>query len=246
MMNITKFGFLNINRQFIGVADELEGIMKDKGIEYIMLVETNLRRADTCPFRGIVAEARGEKPGAIGGRPRAKDGVLVATLTDKLQSCMIETNEDGKWVVVEIGGIIFIVSYLSPSLSMEDIRQFDEVKTRIFSRFQGRPVICIGDFNTRMGDQLGDHGTCSCPERRQWMDEWLNSGEWHRMEPTAGKWTTFDLKGGRGITDLVIGNDLGCNVVTNIQVHEELVIGAVDHRLITFDVSTDMLLQKPP
>jgi hypothetical protein len=65
-----------------------------------------------------------------------------------------------------------------------------------------------------------------------------------RVTPKEGKWTTFNLQGGKGINDHVfvaLGNPMEVDVV----VHEKESLGGSDHRLLTVTVPLDKPMEIP-
>ena len=167
--------------------------------------------------------------------PKARDGVMVITENARLAASLIDTHPDGKWVALRLGPIILITAYLAPRNKETDLQAFNNMRDAIVRRFDKYPVICMGDWNARMGALTGDHATVSQPHRRQWMLQWLNNPDWTRVEPIEGKWTTI-TRVGRGITDLVFVNRYAKDLVSNLVVHEEECIVGSDHRLLTFEI----------
>ena len=198
--NCYRIGFFNINRQLLGNASEVSHVIRTKELDLLALVETNLSRRHYFPMAGIIGESRGEAdddgrilgPRELPMGPTARDGVMVITENARLATSLIDTSPDGKWVVVKLGPLILITGYLAPRLKEADLLAFNRMRDDIVRRFDESPVICMGDWNARMGALTGDHGTESGHDRRHWMMQWLNSPEWTRVEPTKGKWTTMN------------------------------------------------------
>ena len=234
---------LNIHRSLLGNAAEVSRTIKTKNLDLLGLLETNLTRQQDFPMNGVIGDSRGEsedrernnRPGAIPMGPKARDGVMVITENARIASSLIDTSPDGKWVVLKMGPFILITAYLAPRNTEAELLAFNTMRDDILRRFDETPIICMGDWNARMGALTGDHGTVSEAVRRRWMTQWLNNPEWTRIEPTEGKWTTITREG-RGITDLVFVNRYAQALVANLVVHEAECIAGSDHRLLTFEV----------
>ena len=237
-----RIGLLNINRRLSGNASEISHVIRSKELDLLGLLETNLTKLHNFPMGGIIGDSRGEaddderrqRPEDLPMGPKARDGVMVITENARLAASLIDTHPDGKWVVARLGPFILITAYLAPRLGETDLRAFNKMRDDISRRFDKFPVICMGDWNARMGALTGDRATVSQPHRRQWMLQWLNNPDWTRVEPTKGKWTTI-TRNGCGITDFVIVNRYAKDLVSNLVVHEEECIVGSDHRLLTFE-----------
>ncbi|KAJ3216911.1 hypothetical protein HDU81_001007, partial [Chytriomyces hyalinus] len=119
------------------------------------------------------------------------------------------------------------------------LTEFDAMVRDTQRKNQGTPIIIVGDFNarhTRVGDRVLVPNNPLNGNRRTWIEKWLDDGDWHRLAPTVGKWTT-NTNGGKGITDLVFVNDEALPRVSNFCVHDDSVQVASDHHLLTFEIA---------
>ncbi|KAJ3119847.1 hypothetical protein HK100_000131, partial [Physocladia obscura] len=194
----------------------------------------------------LVSEARSEtsireagKGGILG-----KNGVMTITSNDKLETAVEECDKEGRWTVTRIGDTIFISTYLAPSEPAGTLRKFNNLVKETARKNNAAPIIVMGDWNARH-TRLGDRITTSDRDRREWIEEWLNDGEWNWIEPVSGKWTTRATTGGRGITDLVFANHRALARISNLTVWEDEIAANSDHSLITFEVSGMEQHEKP-
>ena len=243
----TKFGFININKNLIGYAEDVEEVMEELDIEYMGLAETGLSREATCPLRGIIADSRGVKDLIMGGvaqGSRPTDGVLLVTRSNRLQANQEEeTHGNGRWTVARIGDIIIIITYLAPRLTEADLLAFDRMRADVCLKHANDPVIVVGDFNARRGRRTGDTAIVE-PTRRRWMETWMDDPYWTWVPPTSGKWTTW-TESGQGITDYLFANRIAMERIRNFVIHDDRLVGLSDHGLLTFEVSDLRRFEKP-
>ena len=239
-----RIGFLNINKQLEANAEEIYDLFDTKNLDLIQLDEIGLKKAQTNAIKGTVAESRAEIPPAVRHQAtgaQGKDGVLVATNNDRIPTSVIDICPNGRWVVTRIGPVVLITAYIPPrEHDPRELERFNTMRDTMLRRFNNSPVICMGDWNARMGARTGDHQVTSDPVRRRWMADWLDNPEWTRMEPREGKWTTV-VKAGKGITDFVFLNRLAGNIASNLIVHDQDCIAGSDHRLLTLEVKIGAL-----
>ena len=164
-------------------------------------------------------------------------------MTNIADGVMLEQHPAGKWTVVRFGDMILISAYFNPTTTVETLVDFNRMRDALSRHYPASAIVAIGDWNARMGNRFGDHRLCPA-DRRQWMTEWLDDPLWERVEPTHGKWTTFNGDG-KGITDLVICNTTGIARINNLVVHEEITISSSDHRILTFSIDFGRHLLKP-
>ncbi len=168
----TTIGFLSLRGGISGNVEELEELMERFELSYFIFVDVGLIRGAATPIRGVVAEVRGEKEmavvdvGAPTGR-RAQYGVMVIRRGQGATETVHRMDPKGRWLVVELGDVVVLAAYLAPSLPPPQLEEFDETKQWCLDQFPGRTVICVGDFNARVGNIVGDHGVSEA-NRREW------------------------------------------------------------------------------
>jgi len=226
-----------------GRVDKINEFLKEKrGVSVMVLSETWLREGDFAPrFEGceVVVDERGV---VSEGASRASGGLLVLARL----GVQVKVHHSSREVAaLSVGDVRVVGCYFSPYTSSKNEK--GRVKDRVFvehwEALEGEVAthsntIIVGDFNAH-GLQ-GD--TINYPRGgfvKKQMGKVLE-----RVVPSEGKWTTFNLQGGKGINDHVfvaLGNPMEVDVV----VHEKESLGGSDHRLLTVTVPLDKPMEIP-
>ena len=226
-----------------GRVDKInEFLNKERGVSVMVLSETWLKEGDSAPrFEGceVVVDERGV---VSAGASRASGGLIVLTR----MGLNVKVHRSSRDVaVLSVGEVRVIGCYFRPYHSEEN--ETGSVKDKVFREhwetlegevaLHGNTVI-VGDFNAH-GLQAD---TVNYP-RGGFLKKRLGQVV-ERVTPKQGKWTTFNLQGGKGINDHVfvaLGNPLQVEAI----VHEKESLGGSDHRLITLTVELPQLLEVP-
>ncbi|KAJ3235532.1 hypothetical protein HDU77_000247, partial [Chytriomyces hyalinus] len=225
--------------------------MDSKTLDYFIIADTGLRKSATNPMKNVIAETRRETltGDPARGQTKARNRLMMINANGGLTLIFELSNEDGRWMVVRLGDTLVVSAYLAPSEGADTLTAFDSMMTRLQQQNIGSPIVLVGDFNARHS-RVGDHSTVlntvENGNRRSWIEKWLDDGDWLRVNPVQGKWTTWGSTGGKGITDLVFVNGPGIARVSNLTVLDnETAIGS-DHHLLTFKVTGLAGFRKPP
>ena len=217
-----------------GRVDKINEFLRmERGVSVMVLSETWLREGEAAPrFEGseIVVDERGV---VSEGASRASGGLLVLA---RLGVQVKVHRSSREMAVLSVGEVRVIGCYFSPYTSSKNEK--GRVKDRVFREhwetLEGEiatnpDTVIVGDFNAHgLQDDLVNYPRGGFVKKQ--MGKVIE-----RVVPREGKWTTFNLQGGKGINDHVfvaLGNPMEVDVV----VHEKESLGGSDHRLLTVTV----------
>lgn len=226
-----------------GRLDKINDFLRrERGVNVMVLSETWLREGEAQPsFEGceVVVDERGV---VSEGASRASGGLLVLA---RLGVQVKVHHSSREMAVLSVGEVRVIGCYFRPYHSEEN--KTGSVKDKVFREhwetLEGEVAlhentVIVGDFNAH---GLQDD-TVNYP-RGGFLKKRIGQVV-ERVTPKEGKWTTFNLQGGKGINDHVfvaLGNPMEVDVV----VHEKESLGGSDHRLLTVTVPLDKPMEIP-
>ena len=232
-----KIGLFNVNGAS-GKIDAIQGFQQQQNIDILFLLETWLpddTTATSCGNLNLLfnVNRRNTELEIITGGRRNNGGIacLVSPIF-RQQINVIERSQDGTFVIVEVQGITFIVTYLAPSLGQSG----DDILLSLMDKLENMGTtgtLLLGDFNARLGSVTNDGRT---PNRRGMalLNRLLDSSA-ILQRPTQGNYTTFSTFG-RSVTDHIISLNVESH---NYVVHESAAIGGSDHRPLTLNLYPD-------
>jgi hypothetical protein len=231
-----KFLVFNANGLH-GKADAIYDFAHTQDVDICFIMETWLSAEHSSviyrPFMNLLGP---QVTNENGGR-RAQGGVLGfcrPEYNDAIRE--IYKHPQGHYAILAICGTIVAAGYFPPSMCDEEFLDFFD-KAGEFCQEYTESILLVGDFNARLGRFLRDHQTNS---RGRALLRKLEELPLHIIEPTQGRYTTMK-NGGKGITDLVMTNDIP---VANLIIHEDESLGGSDHRPLTFATPDPQDFQK--
>ena len=248
-MNRYNIGLLNVNKRFSRYGDELFREMERRELDFGLFTEVKMRPGLAMPLRGVVASALSEKTveemnaNPIGGW--ARNGVVCVRGPHLQQETNIEpriliTDPVGRWLVMDFSGVVIILVYLSPSVTIEILQQLTTIINNHSTNNQ--PVIILGDFNINL-KRFGDTRNITDSQKKDWIENMLDNEGWSRINPIRGRFTTAgrrDNMGGGGVTDLIIVNNAATHLVQDLIIHDgadgDNIYPHSDHHLLSFNI----------
>lgn len=231
-----RFALFNTNG-LVGKADSAMQFAQEQNIDIFLLVETWLKPDDsTCIARPFINVTKNANVILDHGGRRGQGGILIFGKPEfRTAVRMIEKCENDNWVILKVLEYTVAVGYFPPTLPHEKLTEFLDKVEELTNGLEGE-VIVLGDFNARH-TSFGDH--CS-NTRGTVLYNYLEESLLFQENPEVGKWTSFSGTG-RGIPDLVLSTRVGIRKLT---VHETNNLGGSDHRPLTFEVDTQIEVER--
>jgi Endonuclease-reverse transcriptase len=221
------FGMLNVSG-LAGQAHLPERIMMEHDLDFLFLSETwtgpgGCRRL--CPWtihsqeQDIKSNGRHHYGQCLIAN-QAKIGL------DRVEVITEDPSGDKSFVVVKVEGILFICCYFKPNEGVDWLcSKLSLLEDHLAT---DQPVVIIGDLNARH-TEMGDHYSNAYGNTLLGFIDAMNL---QRVEPGKGRWT-FIRGLNRSVIDHVIGNEAAVERGLDCIIHEELYVGATEHRLVT-------------
>lgn len=224
-----KIGFINING-IQNKVDRIQEVMQERGIDVLGLVETWLVPGTNLGIRPVLLDRRNQKKSEM---CRGNGGIVVlcsAKVREGSKVKVADCDEDNRWVIIQVGTTKIIFTYIEPTAEEKVVL---EILERVEDLMKREEVVVLGDLNARMRKIAGDRIN---NRRGVWLAEFLSNSRLAVRAPDVGKWTTFTMNGGRGITDYLIINQEKEDRVRSYKVVEKESMDGSDHRLLLAEI----------
>lgn len=216
-----------------GKADMILSFLREHDLDIMFVTETWLRPNDSTTILRPCLNLTRDNDGIIAGGRRYGGGILAFTNTRWQGQVQVKYLDPAKnYAIIKAGGILFSIGYFSPGTHDD---AFLEYLDHSEEYAEGSPLICLGDFNARIGDMVGDHATNARGEK---LRGWIQDHDMQVVKPVQGTFTTFNVQnGGTGMPDLVLAS--GNVAPRQLVAHENQSLGGSDHRPLTFEIDSN-------
>lgn len=235
-----RLGLFNANG-ISGKINLCQDLIKTELIDLFFICESKISADATGYgdfFLNVTKQSHARNPGGFG-----KIGGILGWASPRLDGHLraIMEEEDHNGAIIAVGDTLVIgIGYFPPEENNQGMtNKMLKFMSDCLSIAGDRPLILLGDFNSRLGQINGDH---LLNGRGRRLLAWLGSegSSLNLEQPVSGKYTCFTHWGrGYGITELVLSKDV---CISGYKVFEWNSLGGSDHRPLVIDVG----YQPPP
>lgn len=222
-----RFGMVNVSG-LAGQAHLPERIMTTHDLDFLFLSETWTAPGGCKRLCPSVIHAQ-EQEIRSNGRYHYGQCLIINQAKvgmDRVEVVSEDLAEDKSFVILKIDGVFFVCCYFKPN---EGVGWLCEKLSLLQDQLSvDQPVVIMGDLNARHV-QMGDHYSNAYGNT---LFNYIETMNLQRVEPSNGRWTF--LKGlNRSVIDHVISNEPATERGIGCIVHEQVYVGATEHRLVT-------------